>query len=140
MLEPKRVKRRRVFRGAIKGNTSRGAEIAFGDFAIKAMEGKFITSRQIEACRVAINRRLQREGQVWIRVFPDKPITKKAAETRMGSGKGSLDHWVAVVHPGRILFEIGGVDMALAKEALRLAQFKLPIKTKVVVRRDYQGK
>jgi len=140
MLEPKRVKRRRVFRGKIKGNTSRGHQIAFGDFAIKAIDGKFITSRQIEACRVAINRRLQREGQVWIRVFPDKPITRKAAETRMGSGKGSLDHWVAVVHPGRILFEIGGVNMDLAKEALRLAQFKLPIKTKIVVRRDYQGK
>jgi large subunit ribosomal protein L16 len=140
MLEPKRVKRRRVFRGKIKGNTSRGHEIAFGDFAIKAIDGKFITSRQIEACRVAINRRLQREGQVWIRVFPDKPITRKAAETRMGSGKGSLDHWVAVVHPGRILFEIGGVNMDIAKEALRLAQFKLPIKTKIVVRRDYQGK
>jgi large subunit ribosomal protein L16 len=140
MLEPKRVKRRRVFRGKIKGNTSRGHEIAFGDFAIKAIDGKFITSRQIEACRIAINRRLQREGQVWIRVFPDKPITRKAAETRMGSGKGSLDHWVAVVHPGRILFEIGGVNMDIAKEALRLAQFKLPIKTKIVVRRDYQGK
>lgn len=140
MLEPKRVKRRRVFRGQIKGNTSRGHQIAFGDFAIKAMEGKFITARQIEACRVAINRRLQREGQVWIRVFPDKPITKKPAETRMGSGKGSLDHWVTVVHPGRILFEIGGVNLDLAKEALRLAQFKLPIKTKIVVRRDYQGK
>lgn len=140
MLEPKRVKRRRVFRGPIKGNTSRGAQIAFGDFAIKAVEGKFITARQIEACRIAINRRLQREGQVWIRIFPDKPITKKPAETRMGSGKGSLDHWVAVVHPGRILFEIGGVDMELAKAALRLAQFKLPIKTKVIVRRDYQGK
>jgi large subunit ribosomal protein L16 len=140
MLEPKRVKRRRVFRGKIKGNTSRGHQIAFGDFAIKAIDGKFITSRQIEACRIAINRRLQREGQVWIRVFPDKPITRKAAETRMGSGKGSLDHWVAVVHPGRILFEIGGVNMDLAKEALRLAQFKLPIKTKIVVRRDYQGK
>jgi large subunit ribosomal protein L16 len=140
MLEPKRVKRRRVFRGKIKGNTSRGHQIAFGDFAIKAIDGKFITSRQIEACRIAINRRLQREGQVWIRVFPDKPITRKAAETRMGSGKGSLDHWVAVVHPGRILFEIGGVNVDLAKEALRLAQFKLPIKTKIVVRRDYQGK
>jgi large subunit ribosomal protein L16 len=140
MLEPKRVKRRRVFRGPIKGNTTRGHQIAFGDFAIKAMEGKFITARQIEACRVAINRHLQREGQVWIRVFPDKPITKKPAETRMGSGKGSLDHWVAVVHPGRILFEIGGVNVDLAKEALRLAQFKLPIKTKIVVRRDYQGK
>jgi large subunit ribosomal protein L16 len=141
MLEPKRIHRRRVHRGKIKGNTSRGSQIAFGDFAIKAVEGKFITSRQIEACRIAITRKLQREGQVWIRIFPDKPITKKAAETRMGSGKGSLDHFVSVVHPGRILFEIGGgVSQDLAKEALRLAQYKLPIKTKIVVRRDYEGK
>lgn len=141
MLEPKRIHRRRVHRGKIKGNASRGFQIAFGDFAIKAVEGKFITSRQIEACRIAITRKLQREGQVWIRIFPDKPITKKAAETRMGSGKGSLDHFVSVVHPGRILFEIGGgVSQDLAIEALRLAQYKLPIKTKIVVRRDYEGK
>lgn len=141
MLEPKRIHRRRVHRGRIKGNASRGFQIAFGDFAIKALEGKFITSRQIEACRIAITRKLQREGQVWIRIFPDKPITKKAAETRMGSGKGSLDHFVSVVHPGRILFEIGGgVSQDLAIEALRLAQYKLPIKTKIVVRRDYEGK
>jgi large subunit ribosomal protein L16 len=141
MLEPKRIHRRRVHRGKIKGNTSRGSQIAFGDFAIKAVEGKFITSRQIEACRIAITRKLQREGQVWIRIFPDKPITKKAAETRMGSGKGALDHFVSVVHPGRILFEIGGgVNEELAREALRLAQYKLPIKTKILTRRDYEGK
>ncbi|NCP84456.1 MAG: 50S ribosomal protein L16 [Bacteroidetes bacterium] len=141
MLEPKRIHRRRVHRGKIKGNTSRGSQIAFGDFAIKAVEGKFITSRQIEACRIAITRKLQREGQVWIRIFPDKPITKKAAETRMGSGKGALDHFVSVVHPGRILFEIGGgVTEDLAREALRLAQYKLPIKTKIITRRDYEGK
>lgn len=141
MLEPKRIHRRRVHRGKIKGNTSRGSQIAFGDFAIKAVEGKFITARQIEACRIAITRKLQREGQVWIRIFPDKPITKKAAETRMGSGKGTLDHFVSVVHPGRILFEIGGgVTETLAREALRLAQYKLPIKTKLVTRRDYEGK
>lgn len=140
MLEPKRIHRRRVHRGKIKGDASRGHQIAFGDFGIKAVEGKFITARQIEACRIAINRKLQREGQVWIRIFPDKPITKKPAETRMGSGKGSLEYFVAVVHPGRILFEVGGVNKDLAQEALRLAQFKLPIKTKFVVRRDYNGK
>lgn len=139
MLEPKRIKRRRVHRGAIKGNTSRGHQLAFGDFGLKALEPKFITARQIEACRIAITRKLQRDGQTWIRIFPDKPITKKAAETRMGSGKGTLDHFVAVVHPGRILFEIAGVPKELAQEALRLAQFKLPIKTKFIVRRDYQG-
>ncbi|HYX06788.1 MAG TPA: 50S ribosomal protein L16 [Bacteroidales bacterium] len=139
MLEPKRVHRRRVHRGAIKGNATRGHEIAFGDFAIKALEGKFITARQIEACRVAITRKLQREGNVWIRIFPDKPITKKAAETRMGSGKGTLDHFISVVHPGRVLFEVSGVSKAVAQEALRLAQFKLPIRTKFIVRRDYDG-
>ncbi len=139
MLEPKRIHRRRVHRGKIKGNTSRGHQIAFGDFAIKALEGKFITARQIEACRIAITRKLQRDGNVWIRIFPDKPITAKPAETRMGSGKGTLDHFISVVHPGRILFEVGGVNKELAKEALRLAQFKLPIKTKIIVRRDYDG-
>ena len=139
MLEPKRIHRRRVHRGKIKGNAQRGHQLAFGDFGIKALEGKFITARQIEACRVAINRYLQREGNVWIRIFPDKPITAKPAETRMGSGKGTLDHFIAVVHPGRMLFEVGGVSKEKAQEALRLAQFKLPIKTKFVVRRDYDG-
>lgn len=139
MLEPKRVKRRRVHRGRIKDIATRGHQLAFGDFAIKAVEPKFITARQIEACRIAISRKMSREGQIWIRIFPDKPRTKKAAETRMGSGKGALDHFVAVVEPGRILFEISGVPIELAKEALRLAQFKLPVKTKFVARRDYDG-
>jgi large subunit ribosomal protein L16 len=139
MLEPKRVKRRRVHKGRIKGNTSRGHTIAFGDFALKAVEPHLITSRQIEACRVAINRRMSREGQTWIRIFPDKPVTAKPAETRMGKGKGALDHFVAVVHPGRILFEVSGVSKELAHQALRLAQFKLPMKTKIITRRDYQG-
>lgn len=139
MLEPKRVKRRRVHRGRFRKVSNRGHQISFGEFAIKALEPKFITARQIEACRVAINRRLSREGQIWIRIFPDKPRTKKAAETRMGSGKGALDHFVAVVEPGRILFEVAGVSKELAQEALRLAQFKLPIKTKFVVRRDFDG-
>lgn len=135
MLEPKRVKRRRAHRDKLKGNSTRGHEIAFGDFALKAVEPKFITSRQIEACRVAISRRLQREGKTWIRIFPDRPLTAKPAETRMGKGKGALDKWVAAVKPGRILFEISGVREELAREALRLAAFKLPIKTKFIVRR-----
>lgn len=139
MLEPKRLKRRRVHRGTFKRVSTRGHQLAYGDFAIKALEAKFITARQIEACRIAISRKMSREGQIWIRIFPDKPITRKAAETRMGSGKGSLDHFVSVVEPGRILFEISGVPLELAKEALRLAQFKLPIKTKFVARRDYDG-
>ncbi len=139
MLEPKRIERRRVHRGRFRKQTKRGHQLAFGDFGIKALESKFITSRQIEACRIAIARNLKREGQTWIRIFPDKPITKKAAETRMGSGKGALDHFVAVVEPGRILFELTGVPKAAAKEALRLAQHKLPIKTKFVMRRDYDG-
>lgn len=139
MLEPKRVKRRRVHKGRIKGNTGRGHEIAFGDFAIKALEPKYITARQIEACRIAISRKMSREGQIWIRIFPDKPVTSKPAETRMGKGKGALDHFVAVVHPGRILFEVTGVSQKLAYEALRLAQFKLPVKTKLITRRDYNG-
>lgn len=139
MLEPKRLKRRRVHRGTFKRISTRGHQLAYGDFAIKALEAHFITARQIEACRIAISRKMSREGQIWIRIFPDKPITRKAAETRMGSGKGSLDHFVSVVEPGRILFEISGVPQELAKEALRLAQFKLPIKTKFVTRRDYDG-
>lgn len=139
MLEPKRLKRRRVHRGTFKRVATRGHQLAYGDFAIKALEAKFITARQIEACRIAISRKMSREGQIWIRIFPDKPITRKAAETRMGSGKGSLDHFVSVVEPGRILFEISGVPLELAKEALRLAQYKLPIKTKFVARRDYDG-
>lgn len=139
MLEPKRVKHRKVQRGRMRKVSGRGHQLAYGDFGIKALEPKFITSRQIEACRVAIARRLQRDGQTWIRIFPDKPITKQAAETRMGKGKGAPDHFVAVVEPGRILFEITGVPKKLAQEALRLASFKLPIKTKFIVRRNYDG-
>jgi large subunit ribosomal protein L16 len=138
MLEPKRIHRRKVFRQDIKGLSSRGHQLAFGEFGLKAIDGKFITARQIEACRITITRRLQREGQVWIRIFPDVPITKKPAEVRMGSGKGAIDHFIAVVHPGRIMFEIGGVNSELAKQALRLAQFKLPIRTKIVSRRDLE--
>lgn len=139
MLEPKRVKRRRVHRSSLKGKANRGHLISFGDFALKAMEPKFITSRQIEACRIAIARSLQRDGQTFIRIFPDQPMTSKPAETRMGKGKGALDHWVAVVKPGRIMFEIAGVSEDRAREAMRRAAHKLPIKTKFVVRRDLNG-
>lgn len=138
MLMPKRTKFRRVQKGRIKGNATRGARISFGDFGIKAMEPGKITSRQIEAARIAMTRRMKRVGKVWIRIFPDKPVTKKPAETRMGGGKGSPEFWVAAIRPGRVLFEIGGgVPMELAREALSLAQYKLPIKTKFVVRPDY---
>lgn len=140
MLMPKRVKRRRVQKGRIKGNAARGAKVSFGDFGIKALEPGRITSRQIESARIAMTRHLKRAGKVWIRIFPDKPITKKPAETRMGKGKGAPEYWVAVVRPGRILFEVGGgIDLALAKEAMRRAQQKLPILTKVVVRPDYKA-
>ena len=139
MLEPKRVKRRRVHRSSLKGKANRGHLISFGDFALKALEPKFITSRQIEACRIAIARSLQRDGQTFIRIFPDQPMTSKPAETRMGKGKGALDHWVSVVKPGRILFEIAGVSEDRAREAMRRAAHKLPIKTKFVVRRDLNG-
>ncbi len=138
MLMPKRVKRRRVQKGRIKGIATRGARINFGDFGIKALEQGRITSRQIEAARIAMTRKMKRTGKVWIRIFPDKPITKKPAETRMGKGKGAPEYWVAVVKPGRILFEIGGnIPMELAREAMRLAQQKLPIQTRFVVRPDY---
>lgn len=136
MLQPKRVKRRRVQKGRIKGNATRGHKIAFGSYGIKTMEPKWITSRQIEAARIAITRRMKRQGQVWIRIFPDKPVTAKPNEVRMGKGRGALDHWVAVVKPGRMLFEVGGVEPELAKEALRLGAQKLPVKTKFVTRRD----
>ncbi len=138
MLMPKRTKYRKQQKGRIKGNASRGTRVSFGDFGLKALEPGRITSRQIEAARIAMTRRMKRAGKVYIRIFPDKPITKKPAEVRMGKGKGSLDHWAAPVQPGRILFEIGGgVDIDLARESLRLAQQKLPIKTKMVVRPDY---
>lgn len=123
----------------MKGNAQRGTEISFGSFAIKAIDPIFITSRQIEAARIAATRYMKREGQLWIRIFPDKPITSKPAEVRMGKGKGAVDHWVAVVRPGRILFELDGVKKDVAEEALRLAAQKLPVKTKFVVRRDYAG-
>lgn len=139
MLMPKRVKFRKSQRGRMKGKATRGAVISFGDFGLKAMEPGWITQRQIEASRVALTRMMKREGKVWIRIFPDKPITKKPAETRMGSGKGSPEFWVAPVKPGRVLFELGGITRAAAEEAMKLAAHKLSIKTKFVARIDYQG-
>jgi large subunit ribosomal protein L16 len=139
MLMPKRVKFRKAQRGRMKGKATRGATIAFGDFGLKAMEPGWVTQRQIEASRVALTRMMKREGKVWIRIFPDKPVTKKPAETRMGSGKGSPEFWVAVVKPGRVLFELGGINRALAAEAMKLAAHKLAIKTRFVTRIDYQG-
>ena len=124
-------------KGRMKGNAGRGSELAFGSFGIKTMESAWITSRQIEAARIAVTRFMKREGQVWIRIFPDKPITKKPAEVRMGKGKGAPEYWVAVVRPGRMLFEAEGVPLEVAKEALRLAAQKLPVQTKFVIRRDY---
>lgn len=139
MLMPKRVKRRRVFRGRMKGKALRGNKVVYGDYGLKAMEPAWITSNQIEAARVAMTRFVRRGGQVWIKIFPDKPVTSKPAETRMGSGKGSPEYWVAVVKPGRILFEIAGVSEEIAREALRLASTKLPIKCKFVSRDDEMG-
>jgi len=137
MLQPKRTKFRKMHKMKMKGNANRGNQIAFGSFAIKAETGVWITSRQLEAARVAVTRFMKREGQVWIRIFPDKPITKKPAEVRMGKGKGAPEYWVAVVKPGCIIFEADGVPLETAKEALRLAAQKLPVVTKFVVRRDY---
>ena len=137
MLQPKRTKYRRSQKGRMRGNAQRGHELAFGSFGIKALENMWIEQRQIEAARVAVTRYMQRQGQIWIRIFPDKPITKKPGEVRMGKGKGSPEGFVAPVTPGRILFEADGVPYAIAKEALRLAAQKLPIATKFVVRRDY---
>ncbi len=134
MLLPKRVKYRRVHRGRLKGQALRGNEVNYGDFGLQALEPAWITSNQIEAARVAMTRYTRRAGQVWIKIFPDKPITEKPAETRMGSGKGSPEYWVAVVKPGRVMFEIGGIDEASAREAMRLAANKLPIKCKFVVK------
>ncbi|MBQ6475089.1 MAG: 50S ribosomal protein L16 [Clostridia bacterium] len=136
MLMPKRVKRRKVFRGRMKGQAHRGNFLAYGDYGIEALEPCWITSNQIEAARVAMTRYTRRGGQVWIKIFPDKPVTAKPAETRMGSGKGSPEYWVAVVKPGRVLFEIAGVPEATAREALRLASTKLPIKTRFIKRED----
>ena len=139
MLLPKRVKYRRVHRGRLKGKATRGNTLAYGEFGLQAMEPGWITSNQIEAARIAMTRFTKRSGQVWIKIFPDKPVTKKPAETRMGSGKGSPEYWVSVVKPGRIMFEIAGVSEEVAREALRLASHKLPIKTKVVVRSEEAG-
>ena len=137
MLQPKRTKFRKKQKGRIKGIAQRGHSIAFGSFALKSLEPGWITSRQLEASRVAVTRAMKRDGQVWIRIFPDKPITKKPAEVRMGKGKGAPEYWVAVVKPGTILFESGGVPLNTAKESMRLAAQKLPVKTKFVIRRDY---
>lgn len=137
MLQPKRTKFRKMQKGRVTGIAQRGHTISFGSFGLKSLEPGWITSRQIEASRIAMTRAMKREGQVWIRIFPDKPVTKKPAEVRMGKGKGAPEYWVAIVKPGTIMFEAGGVDIELAKEALRLAAQKLPIKTKFVVRRDY---
>lgn len=137
MLQPKKTKFRKMQKGRMKGNAQRGHQLAFGSFGIKALEETWITSRQIEAARIAVTRYMKRQGQVWIRIFPDKPVTSKPAEVRMGKGKGAPDYWAAVVRPGRVLFECEGVSKEIAQEALRLAAQKLPIKTKFVIRRDY---
>ncbi|HHV26602.1 MAG: 50S ribosomal protein L16 [Clostridiaceae bacterium] len=140
MLMPKRVKYRRVHRGRMKGKANRGNKITYGEYGLQALEPAWITSNQIEAARRAMTRYVKRGGNVWIKIFPDKPVTEKPAETRMGSGKGSPEYWVAVVKPGRILFEMGGVSEEVAREAMRLASYKLPIKTKFVTREDGEEK
>ena len=137
MLSPKRVKHRKQFRGKMRGNTKGGANVSFGEYGLKAVERGWITNRQIEAARVAMTRKIKRGGKVWITIFPDKPTTAKPAETRMGSGKGNPEGWVAVVKPGRIMFELSGVDEQLARDAMRLAGHKLPIKTKFVTKGDH---
>jgi large subunit ribosomal protein L16 len=136
MLQPKKTKYRKMFKGKMKGSAQRGATLAFGSYGIKSLEEVWMTARQIEAARIAATRYMKREGQLWIRIFPDKPITKKPLEVRMGKGKGAVEYWAAVVRPGRMLFELDGVPEDIAKEALRLAAQKLPVKTKFVVRRD----
>ena len=137
MLQPKKTKYRKTQKGKLKCNAQRGAQIAFGSFAIKSLDEGFINARQIEAARIAVTRYMKREGKVWIRIFPDKPMTSKPAEVRMGKGKGAVDHWVASIRPGRVLFEADGVPFEVAKEAMRLAAQKLPLKTRFVVRNDY---
>ena len=139
MLAPKRQKFRKMQKGRMKGVSQRGHRLSNGMFGIKSLESKFITSRQIEAARIAATRYMKREGQLWIKIFPDKPITKKPLEVRMGKGKGAVEYWAAVVKPGRILFEVGGVPLDIAKEALRLAAQKLPVKTKFIIARDYEA-
>ncbi|MBS3915435.1 MAG: 50S ribosomal protein L16 [Bacteroidetes bacterium] len=138
MLSPKRTKFRKQQKGRVKGIASRGHRVVFGSFGLKTLEPHWITSRQIEAARIALTRHLKREGQVWIRIFPDKPVTKKPAEVRMGKGKGAPEYWVATVKPGTIMFEVGGVPMQIAQEGIRLAAQKLPVKAVFVVRPDYQ--
>ena len=139
MLMPKRVKRRKQFRGSMAGKAMRGNKVSYGDFGLVALEPAWITANQIEAARIAMTRYIKRGGQVWIKIFPDKPVTKKPAETRMGSGKGAPEYWVAVVKPGRVMFEIAGVDKELAEEAMRLAAHKLPIKCKFVTKEETGG-
>ena len=139
MLQPKRNKYRKVQKGRMKGVSQRGSELSNGMFGIKSLDYSFITSRQIEAARIAATRFMKREGQLWIKIFPDKPITKKPLEVRMGKGKGAVEYWAAVVKPGRIMFEVGGVPLAVAKEALRLAAQKLPVKTKFIIARDFEA-
>jgi large subunit ribosomal protein L16 len=139
MLQPKKTKYRKVQKGRMKGNSERGHQLSNGMFGIKSLDSKFITARQIEAARIAATRHMKREGQLWIKIFPDKPITKKPLEVRMGKGKGSGEYWAAVVRPGRLIFEVGGVPIEVAKEALRLAAQKLPVQTKFIVARDYQA-
>lgn len=140
MLMPKRVKRRKVFRGRMKGTAHRGNTISHGDIGLVAMSPSWVTSQQIEAARIALTRYTKRGGKVWIKIFPDKPVTEKPAETRMGSGKGSPEYWVAVVKPGRVMFEVGGVDETIAREALRLAASKLPLRSKIVTREQLNPK
>ncbi|TYB79356.1 50S ribosomal protein L16 [Bizionia myxarmorum] len=139
MLQPKRTKFRKMQKGRMKGNAGRGHLLSSGTFGIKSMETSFVTARQIEAARIAATRFMKREGSIWIKIFPDKPITKKPLEVRMGKGKGAVEYWVAVVKPGRVLFELGGVPLEVAKEALRLAAQKLPVKTKFIIARDYEA-
>ena len=139
MLMPKRVKHRKQFRGTMRGKAQRGNVVSFGEYGLVAVEPAWIKSNQIEAARVAMTRYIKRGGQVWIKIFPDKPVTTKPAETRMGSGKGTTEYWVAVVKPGRVMFEIAGVTEEIAKEALRLASHKLPVKCKIVSRADLEG-
>ena len=139
MLQPKRTKYRKMQKGRMKGNAGRGNQLSYGTFGIKFLDSNFLTSRQIEAARIAATRYMKREGSLWIMIFPDKPITKKPLEVRMGKGKGAVEYWAAVVKPGRVLFEVSGVSLDIAKEALRLAAQKLPVKTRFVMSRDYQA-
>ena len=139
MLQPKRTKFRKQQKGRMKGISQRGHQLSYGTFGIKSLDSNFLTARQIEAARIAATRYMKREGSLWIKIFPDKPITKKPLEVRMGKGKGAVEYWVAVVKPGRIMFEVGGVPLEVAKEALRLAAQKLPVKTKFLIARDYEA-